>query len=61
MGEYAVPVLLGGGSVSTMSQRIAVSFFENIDWPFAAAMSIIMFVPIAVATALLSRWMSREL
>lgn len=59
MGEYAVPVLLGGGSTSTMSQRIAVSFFENIDWPFAAAMSIIMFVPIAVATALLSRWMSR--
>jgi putative spermidine/putrescine transport system permease protein len=59
MGEYAVPVLLGGGSTSTMSQRIATSFFENIDWPLAAAMSIIMFVPIAVATALLSRWMSR--
>jgi putative spermidine/putrescine transport system permease protein len=59
MGEYAVPVLLGGGSTSTMSQRIAVSFFENIDWPFAAAMSIIMFVPIAAATVLLSRWMSR--
>lgn len=60
IGEYAVPSLIGGGSMTVMSQLIFDAFFQAANWPLAAAMAVIMFIPVAIVTGGLSRWMHRR-
>lgn len=59
IGEYVAPVILGGGAVRVMSQELAVSFLQRIDWPFGAAVCIILLVPIGAVVGLLGRYLSK--
>lgn len=59
IGEYVAPVILGGGAVRVMSQELAVSFLQRIDWPFGAAVCIILLLPIGAVVGLLGRYLGK--
>ncbi len=60
IGEYVAPVILGGGAVRVMSQELAVSFLQRIDWPFGAAACIVLLAPIGLVVWLVGRYAARE-
>lgn len=47
-GEYVIPDLLGGPETLMIGKQLAVEFFQNRDWPLAAAFAMAL-----LATALL--------
>ncbi len=53
MGEYVIPELLGGGASQTMGRLIWGEFFDNHDWPRAAALAVLLLIlllgPLALA------------
>jgi putrescine transport system permease protein len=53
VGEYVIPELLGGPSAQTIGRALWNEFFENHDWPMAAALAnallIGLLLPLAVA------------
>jgi spermidine/putrescine transport system permease protein len=59
MGEYVAPVVLGGGHVRVMSQELAVSFLQRMDWPFGAAVCIVLLVPVGAVVWLLGRYVGK--
>ena len=52
MGEYVIPELLGGGASQTMGRVIWSEFFDNHDWPRAAALAVLLLVLLLAAIAL---------
>lgn len=53
VGEYVIPELLGGPASQTIGRALWNEFFENHDWPMAAALAnallLGLLVPLAVA------------
>jgi len=51
-GEFVIPELLGGPSAQLIGRVLWAEFFQNRDWPLAAALAIalllLLVVPIAV-------------
>ncbi len=60
IGEYVAPVILGGGTVRVISQELAVSFLQRLDWPFGSATCIALLVPIGLVVWLLGRYAGKE-
>jgi putrescine transport system permease protein len=62
-GEYVIPDLLGGSSAPLLGQMLWTEFFQNKDWPVAAAVAIallsILIVPILIYQRLQVRQMER--
>jgi putrescine transport system permease protein len=56
VGEFVIPDLMGGSSTMLISKVIWADFFQNRDWPAAAAVTIVLtlllVVPIVVAQRL---------
>ncbi|MEW9900218.1 ABC transporter permease subunit [Chitinivorax sp. PXF-14] len=44
VGEYVIPELLGGGEVLMIGKRLMDDFGANLDWPQAAAVTVIMMI-----------------
>lgn len=44
VGEFVIPELLGGPDSITVGRILWLEFFNNIDWPMACAMSIVMLI-----------------
>jgi putrescine transport system permease protein len=42
MGEFIIPELLGGADTVTIGRIMWIEFFNNIDWPIACALSIVL-------------------
>lgn len=59
LGSYVQPVLLGGGKVLLIGNLIAAQFGDSRNWPFGAALSVIILVLLALAL-LAVRWWSRR-
>lgn len=58
MGLYLTPVIMGGNFVVTLSMLITSAARDQYNWPFAAAMSVLLLVAITIAVlvpSLLSR------
>jgi len=53
IGEFVIPELLGGAQVLTIGKVIWQEFFQNRDWPIAAAITIILtlsfVIPVMIA------------
>ena len=62
-GSYVQPVLLGGGKVLLIGNLIAAQFGDARNWPFGAALSVIILVLLLIAllaVALYSRKSGRK-
>lgn len=62
-GAFATPEILGGPGVQMVARIIADSFYQTLDWPFAAAMAFVFLFVVAVGFGLgaLSPDVRREL
>jgi putrescine transport system permease protein len=52
VGEYVIPELLGGPRAQLIGRVLWEEFFQNRDWPTAAALAVVLLLP---AAALQSR------
>ncbi len=55
IGEYVIPVLLGGPESLLVGRVLFDEFFVNRDWPLASAVAIILLVLLVVPIAILQR------
>ena len=60
MGEYLIPVLLGGGKTYFLGNALADLFLQSRDWPFGAALATAFVVAMIVVVAIYS-WATRRL
>jgi putrescine transport system permease protein len=56
-GEYVIPELLGGPSAQTIGRTLWTEFFDNHDWPMAAAVAVALIVLLLPAAGL--AWRNR--
>ena len=55
IGEFVIPDLLGGSSTLMIGKVLWNEFFQNRDWPLAAAVAILMLVMLIVPLVLWQR------
>ena len=53
VGEYVIPELLGGPAAQAVGRALWDEFFENHDWPMAAALANALLVGLLLPPALL--------
>ncbi len=61
VGEYVIPELLGGASTLMLGRVMWDQFFNNMDWPMAAAVTVAMVGVLLVPLALFLYTQVREL
>jgi spermidine/putrescine transport system permease protein len=59
-GEYVVPIILGGAKQALFGPIVADTFLEAIDYPFGAAMSLVLVVFLLVVIFLYLRVLGRR-
>lgn len=59
-GSYVQPVLLGGGKVLMVGNLIASQYGEARNWPFGAALSVIILLMVVLGAIALLRWSKRS-
>ena len=59
-GEYLIPVILGGNTQVYTGQLIAQQFNEAHDWPFGAAIAMVVIAAMTVLVLAYARLVSRE-
>jgi putrescine transport system permease protein len=55
LGEFVIPDLLGGANVLMIGNMLWSEFFNNRDWPLAAAIAIAVLAVVVVPVALVER------
>ena len=60
MGEYIIPDMLGGPSVQTIGRVLWDTFFNDRDWPMAAAVSIAFLLFLVVPIGIYQYFSIRE-
>jgi putrescine transport system permease protein len=60
LGEFIIPELLGGPDTLMVGRVLWTEFFSNHDWPFAAALAVVMLVAVLLPAALIYRVARRE-
>jgi putrescine transport system permease protein len=61
VGEFVIPELLGGSDTVMIGRVLWQEFFNNRDWPVAAAVAIVMLAVLLVPIALFHHYHAREL
>ncbi len=61
VGEFVIPELLGGPQTLMIGKVMWQEFFNNRDWPVAAALAVIMLAILIVPILLFNRNQAREL
>jgi spermidine/putrescine transport system permease protein len=59
-GEYLIPVILGGDLTVYAGNLIAQQFLTSRDWPFGAAIAMVVIASMTVAILFFSRLAARE-
>jgi len=59
-GEYVIPVVLGGDKIFFTGNLIAQQFGEARDWPFGAAVSMVVIGSMTVALVFYARLLGRQ-
>jgi len=60
VGEFVIPDLLGGPDSLMIGKLLWAEFFNNRDWPVAAAVAVALLLLVVVPVMLLERARSRE-
>ena len=55
IGEFVIPEILGGANTLMIGRIVWNEFFNNRDWPFAAAIAILMFCFVVIPLNYLQR------
>jgi len=61
VGEFVIPELLGGPETLMIGKVLWQEFFNNRDWPVAAALAVVMLAILLVPIILLNRNQAKEL
>ncbi|PKM06764.1 MAG: putrescine ABC transporter permease PotH [Gammaproteobacteria bacterium HGW-Gammaproteobacteria-4] len=61
VGEFVIPELLGGPSTLMIGKVLWEEFFNNRDWPVAAAVSTVMLLLLVVPITIFHHFQAREL
>ena len=56
VGEFVIPDLLGGPSTVMVGKLLWQEFFDNVDWPVAAAMAVALVVVLTLPLLLAQRF-----
>lgn len=59
IGEFVIPDLLGGTNTKMIGKQTYIEFFNNRDWPMAAALSMAMLILVLVPYKILQKWQDR--
>ena len=59
-GEYIIPVILGGGKTLYAGNLIAFEFVDSFNWPFGAAVSMVVIGALTVTLLIYARALSRQ-
>jgi putrescine transport system permease protein len=62
-GEYVIPELLGGPQAQLIGRVLWLEFFQNRDWPTAAAIACALLALLLAGVVVLGagrRWLSRR-
>jgi putrescine transport system permease protein len=60
VGEFVIPDLLGGPDTLMIGKVLWDEFFENHDWPMAAAVAVVLVAALALPILYAQRWLDRE-
>lgn len=60
VGEYVIPVLLGGPDTLMIGPVLWNEFFQNVDWPVASTVAIAMLVLLVVPIVIFQHYQARE-
>jgi putrescine transport system permease protein len=60
VGEFVIPDLLGGPNTLMVGKMLWQEFFDNVDWPAAAAIAIALVVMLTLPLLLAQRFLGRE-
>ncbi len=60
IGEFVVPDLLGGDGTPMIGKIIWQEFFDNVDWPAAAAIAMVLVALLTVPLLLAQRLVERD-
>jgi putrescine transport system permease protein len=60
VGEFVIPDLLGGPNTLMIGKVLWDEFFENHDWPVAAAVAAVLIAALALPILAAQRWLDRE-
>ncbi|MGO2344091.1 MAG: putrescine ABC transporter permease PotH, partial [Vibrio litoralis] len=61
VGEFVIPELLGGPDTLMIGKVLWQEFFNNRDWPVAAALAVIMLVVLMIPIMFFNRTQAKEL
>jgi putrescine transport system permease protein len=61
VGEFVIPELLGGPETLMIGKVLWNEFFNNRDWPVAAAVAMVMLLLLLAPMAIFHRYESRKL
>ncbi len=60
VGEFVIPDLLGGPNTLMIGKVLWDEFFENHDWPVAAAIAVVLIAALALPILFAQRLLDRE-
>ncbi len=60
VGEFVIPDLLGGPGTLMVGKMLWQEFFDNVDWPAAAAVAMALVVVLTLPLLLAQRFLERE-
>ena len=61
VGEYVIPEMLGGANTLMMGRVMWNEFFNNADWPMAAAVTCVMVLLLLVPLSIFQYNQARQL
>jgi putrescine transport system permease protein len=59
VGEFVIPDLLGGPNTLMVGKLLWQEFFDNVDWPAAAAVAMALVVALTAPLLLAQRYVER--
>ena len=60
VGEFVIPDLLGGPGTLMVGKMLWQEFFDNVDWPAAAAIAMALVVVLTLPLLIAQRFLERE-
>jgi putrescine transport system permease protein len=60
VGEFVIPDLLGGPGTLMVGKMLWQEFFDNVDWPAAAAIAMALVIVLTFPLLAAQRFLERE-